>query len=49
MVVPDFNKQFVIETDASKDEIGAALMQEEHPKSFISKILGPRWQKVVCL
>jgi hypothetical protein len=40
--VPDFNKQFVIETYASDYGIGAMLMQEHHPIAYLSKSLGPR-------
>lgn len=44
--MPDFNKPFIVETDASKHGIGAVLMQDKHPLAYISRSLGPRWQKL---
>lgn len=46
LAVPDFSKQFVIETDASQKGIGAVLMQDGHPLSFLSRSLGPKWQRL---
>lgn len=42
--LPDFSKQFVLETDACHTGIGAILMQEGHPIAFLSKSLGPKAQ-----
>lgn len=36
LVLPQFDKTFVVETDACGQRIGAVLMQEGHPLSYIS-------------
>lgn len=46
LAVPNFLKTFVVETDASKDGIGTILMQNKHPLAYISRSLGPKWQKL---
>jgi hypothetical protein len=42
LALPNFSKPFVIETDASEAGVGAMLMQEGHPLTFLSKALGPK-------
>jgi hypothetical protein len=42
LAIPDFSKQFVIETDASDTGFGAVLMQDGHPISYLSKPLSGR-------
>jgi hypothetical protein len=46
LAIPDFTKQFVIETDACDMGIGAVLMQADQPIAFLSKALGPTHQKL---
>lgn len=42
LALPDFSKQFIVETDASATGIGAVLMQAGHPIAYLSKSLAPR-------
>lgn len=44
LALPDFSKQFCIETNACKNGVGAVLLQGGHPLAFISKSLGVKTQ-----
>ncbi|KAG6929764.1 hypothetical protein G0U57_004805, partial [Chelydra serpentina] len=49
LLAPDFNKEFILQTDASEVGLGAVLSQmageEEHPILYLSRKLLPREQK----
>ena len=49
LVFPDLNKPFILETDASKEGLGAVLLQKKddghyHPMAFGSRMLTPSEQ-----
>ena len=44
LAIPDFEKTFILETDASDLGLGAVLMQEGHPLAYLSRPLCPKNQ-----
>ena len=44
LALPNFEKTFVVETDASDKGIRAILQQDGHPIAFVSRALGPKNQ-----
>lgn len=42
LAMPDYNKTFTIETDASNQGIGVVLTQDNRPLAYYSKALAPK-------
>jgi hypothetical protein len=44
LALPNFSKEFIIDTDASDKGIGAFLLQRYHPLACLRKSFGPKQQ-----
>lgn len=42
LILPDFTKEFILETDASHSGIGVVLIQKNRPVAYFSKVLAPK-------
>ena len=45
LILPNFNEDFILETDALNCGVGAVLMQHEQPISYFSKKMSLRIQQ----
>ena len=46
LALPNFEEEFIIETDASGYGVGAVLQQNGHPIAYLSKTLAPKHQSL---
>jgi hypothetical protein len=48
LALPDFNKQFIVECDASTHHFGTVLIQDAHPIAFFSWPVAPRHRSLAA-
>jgi len=48
LLLPNFQEQFIIETNTLEFDIGIILMQQGHPIAYIGKSLTHKWRSYLA-